>query len=165
MRSFDAVIDPALVAQAQKLIHRARMISEAPAAQAGEIGHGHPSSGAPPGVVFTSAGSVTHSASTLEQVGARVNAAIAHDSEAELRAATAWATRELQALQHGPKQVVETPAQFRQRLCKDYEGVPAGKVAARERTSVTTVRDARVADGRSARDGYKLAARGVERDG
>lgn len=144
-------IDPVLIAQSHQLLNRARLMAEAPAAQTGEIGHGHPSGSAPPGAW-------TFQSSTLATFGARINQAIATGSNIELLSANSWCASELEQLQHSPSRGAETPAEFRYRICNDYEGVLAGIVARREMTSVTTVRKFRTEDGRDARTGYKLKA-------
>lgn len=152
------MISRSLVAKAQRLINQMQPLSEVPAAQGGEMGHGHADSQMPPGVGFTNVGGVTRSASTLEMFGGRLDRAEAHDSNVEYSAAIDWGSSALHDIQHSPYVREETPHEFRARICQSYEGVPAGKVAARERTSVTTVRDAREADGRDARQGHKLKA-------
>jgi hypothetical protein len=148
-------MDAKLLAESRRLLDRARMIAEAPAAQATEVGRGHPQSQEP-------AGAFTYSTSTLEACGWRINAAIAHDSDTELRAANLWATREIDALQHGSKKVAETPLEFQRRIVRDYEGVTAPDVAREERSSVSLVRAARVKHGRTGRFGHKLAEEGSD---
>lgn len=148
------MIDPVLLTESRHLLDQARMIAEAPAAQAGEIGRGHPHSQMPPGA-FEGA------VSTLKAFGDRINDAIARDSDAELAAANRWATRELQVLQHGSKEVAESPAEFEARIVRDYEGVTAPEVARVERSYVGLIRAARVKKGRTARFGHKIAGKGL----
>lgn len=61
------MIDPGLLAEARRLINRAQLIAEAPAAQAVEIGRGHPHSQMPPGIKISKPGTVSHIPSTLQQ--------------------------------------------------------------------------------------------------
>jgi hypothetical protein len=150
------MINPTLLTESRRLLDQARMIAEAPASQAGQIGHGHPSSKEPPGLLFTTS-SVTHIPSTLESFGQAINLAIAHDSDSELRAANEWCASELQSLQHGSVVVAETEKEFDERIVRDYPGVPAPQVARAERTYVRRVRDARLRLGTAARDGLKIA--------
>jgi hypothetical protein len=142
------VCDPSLVATSQRLLNRARLISEQPAAQTSPIGRGHPTASPPPGAF-------SYQVSTLQQFGVRINQAIAHDSDIELAAANAWAQSELYRLQHGPKEVAETRKAFHLRIVRDYSGFTAPEVARQERSSVSEVRLARTSNGRTARFGYK----------
>ena len=148
----------ALLAESHQLLHRARMIAEAPASQGGQLSHQHPDSRMPPGLSFSRSGQLhATQLSTLDQFGVRINLAIAHESDAELRTANAWCRSELKALQHGSVEVAaETPTQFRARIVREYEGVIAPVVAARERSSVAEVRRARSEHGRSTRYGHKV---------
>lgn len=127
------------------------MIAEAPAAQAAAIGHGHPSGAPPPGAL-------TFQVSTLQACWMRINEALMHNSEEELSAAIEWGTGECDQLQLGAKdRFRETGEQFAYRVIRDYEGLTAPEVVRREHgtTSVTTVRNLRVADGRDPRTGRK----------
>jgi hypothetical protein len=142
------MVSLALQARARQLLCEALMISEASAAQTTQIGHGHPSSAMPPGA-FT--GRVT----TLQACGARVNRAIASNSDVALAAAIDWCEGELERIRHGSTEVPETPAEFDARIVRDYEGVTAPEVARAERTYVRRVRDARLEHRRTARFGYR----------
>jgi hypothetical protein len=148
------MVDPELLAESRRLLDQARMIAEAPAAQAGEIGRGHPDSSAPPGTWG-------FSTSTLEACGDRINRAIANDSDAQLAAANRWATREIDALQHSPAGGAETPGEFGDRIVAEHEGELAGVVARAEMTSVTTVRKLREERGRDPRTGKRIAGEGL----
>lgn len=146
-----------LILEARRLLDRARLIAEAPAAQTSLVGHAHPSSRMPPGA-FT-----RYSSSTLDACGGRINQAIAAGSDDELRAANAWCGRELDLLQRGdPNRYVESAEQFAERVIASYEGLSAPEVVRREHgtTSVTTVRSIRIARGREARLGRELGGEG-----
>jgi len=144
------MINPALLVESRRLLNRARLVAEAPAAQSSEIGHGQPASSIPPGTF-------TGQVSTLGACGERINHAIAAGSEEQLRRANKWCEGELRGLQHAAERGAETHLEFRDRVCASYEGVLAGVVARQERTSVTTVRKLRAEGGRDPRTGYKLA--------
>lgn len=142
------MISPDLIADAHRLLNRARMIAEAPAAQAATIGHGHPSGGEP-------SGAWSFSRSTLETFHDRLTSAIATGDDDAVRAAIDRCEDELQILQTGPKgRIAETTTQFEYRLATGYPGVAAGRVAIRERTSETTVRNARTKWGKTAARGH-----------
>ncbi len=143
------MIDPALVARAQALLNRARMIAEAPAQQYSPLGPQHAGGSIP-----------TSGISTLKQVGDRIVGAV--DDE-EMRAAIRWGTHECDGLQGfvARGQVPETRREFHQRIVADYEGVIAPTVAAQERCSVTEVRAARTGLGRTARFGSRIAGKGL----
>jgi hypothetical protein len=146
-------IDPSLIARAQQLLNQARMISEVGAAQTSEIGHGHPSSSMP-------AGAFTFTASTLQACWVRINAA---HSDVELEAANRWCETALLAITHGPPgRFAETVEQFRFRILQTCEGLTCPEIVRREHgtTSVTTVRNLRIADGRDPKAGHKLAVKG-----
>lgn len=155
------MIDPELMSEARALGFRALRVAEASAAGIGAIGSGHPHSNPPPGVVITKRG-VIRMPSTGEQVQAHLNMAIATGSDDQLRDAIKWCKRELDLIQKGPGTNAETPSQFRWRLATEYPGVPAARVAARERTSETTVRNARREHGYTAARGHPLEATRVE---
>lgn len=143
------MIDAETLTEARRVIDRARVIAEAPAAGVGAIGSGHPSGKAPPGAW-------AHNASTLDTFGARINDAIATGDPDEVWLAIGRCEKELHAIQHSPAVGAETPAQFKWRINNEYEGVPAPVVARKERTSVTTVRKFRSEDGREPRLGRKV---------
>ena len=143
--------DPELIRESQRLLNRARLISEQGAAAARIGGRTHPTSRPPPGAF-------TPRVSTLEQLGWRINYALGQDCDEQLAAANTWAEGELNRLQHGPKIVAETRKEFWARVVRDYPGVTAPVVARAERCSVTEIRSARVALGRTARFGHKPAA-------
>jgi hypothetical protein len=145
------VISSAALHTSHVLLNRARLIAEAPAAQAGQIGSGgHPSSKAPPGAF-------THSSSTLATFGDRMNRAIATGANIALVSANLRCANELDAIQHGQGVEPETKEQFRYRICTDYEGNGARFVADRERISEELVRKIRTEEGRDAR-GHLVAA-------
>ncbi len=150
------MIDSGLLVEARRILDRARMIAEAPAARPSEIGHGHAQSAMPAGVSFTRAGGIAPAgASTLQQLGEQINQAIATGSDHELERANKWCATELESLQHAPARPAETQLEFRDRVCRCYEGQLAGVVARLEMTTVTTVRKLRVQAGRDARYGRK----------
>ena len=144
------MIDPALVIRAQQLLNRARMIAEAPAQQYNQLGHRHAGQSSAP----------TAGVSTLSQVGDRITAA---HTDPEMEQALRWGTRECDQLQGYANRGVtpETRREFHARIVASYEGVIAPTVAARERCSVTEVRDARTSLGRTGRYGYKVAGKGL----
>jgi hypothetical protein len=139
------VIAPELLAASRRLLNRARLIAEAPAAQIGQVGHSHPSSGAPPGAF-------AHQVSTLDAIGHRMNAAIATGSDVALAAANEWALNEISLLTVGsPDREPETKEQFRYRIRTEYEGRPARYVADKEHISEELVRKIRTEEGLDAR--------------
>jgi hypothetical protein len=144
------VCAPELIRESQRLLNRARLISEQGAAAARIGGRTHPTSRPP-------SGAFTYRVSTLEAFGLRINYAIGQDSDSDLEAANRWAAGELDRLQHGPKVVAETRKEFWARVVRDYPGVTAPVVARAERCGVTEIRSARVAHGRTARFGHKPA--------
>jgi len=158
-----SVIDPALIADGRRLLNAARVIAEAPAGREPDLPPPEPGSSLqrkarphPKGESAVPPGVWGLEISTLEECGAAINAAIAHDSDVELEAALAWGNAELDALQHGvPNRREETIAERGARICANYEGVLAGVVARQERMSVTQVRDIRAAGGRDPRTGHK----------
>jgi hypothetical protein len=106
-------------------------------------------------------GAFTFSTSTLEQVGERINRAIANDSDYQLRRANRWATRELESLTHSTSAGAESSIEFGDRIVRDYENVLAGVVARAEKTSVTTVRKLREDRGREPKSGRRVAGKGL----
>jgi hypothetical protein len=150
------VVDATLLAESHRLLDQARMIAEAPAAQTAEIVRKRSRRRPPQGQASSPTGGI----STLEQCGWRINAAIAADSDSQLRSANRWASKEIDALQHGSKEVGEAPSAFSRRIGHDYEGVEDKKVASAERKEIREIRDARTADGRSTRYGYRTPSKG-----
>lgn len=168
------MLDPDLLSESRRLLDQARTIAEASAARPPDVRaagqrtvtpgrssphskqhkHAHPESAPPPGTFG-------YERSTLEACGERINSAIAADSDAQLRAANAWATREIKHLRHGSKEVAESDLEFERRVIRDYEGVTAPEVARVERSNVSRIRALRIKQGRSARFGQKIAHKGL----
>ena len=146
------MIPAELIAREQQLLNQARVISEVPAAGTTHLGHSRPGSGSP-------SGAFTYTVSTLGAFGARFTAANATGSEVNVQSAIVWAQGELDAITHGPPgRFAETGEQFAFRVLEQYEGLSAPEVVRREQgtTSVTTVRNLRIAAGRDAARGHTL---------
>jgi hypothetical protein len=158
------LISSAVLTQSHRLLNRARLIAEAPAARQPDVrasarplapGHSTPhgkqhkhsrSESAPP------PGALTHEVSTLDAIHTQLETAYKTGFDATLIAATERAGKELDELQHGPSdREPETKEQFRFRICEDYVGKSARFVADRENISPELVRKIRTEDGRDAR--------------
>ena len=119
-------IDPALIAACRRILDRARLIAEASAAQASEVGHGTPSDRPPPGAF-------TGQSSTLEACARRIVLAIATGQDAEVLAAIAWCESELELIQRGaPDRHKESEDLFAERVIRDYAGLSVAEVVRRE---------------------------------
>jgi hypothetical protein len=129
-------ISSAALHESHVLLDRARLVSESPAAQVGQIGSGgHPSSRPPP----------FRERSTLDRIGDRMNDAIATDIDSRLRFANSRARSELDLIQHGDsRRIPETLDQRDYRIGEDYVGRSAQYVADRERMTEGNVRAIRV---------------------